>query len=167
MKIKSAKGFSLIEILIVTVIMAILMSMAVPTFNKFRDNTNLREAARGISSDIQEYRQRAISENIHYRINFDAAGNIYTIRRETVLDSDTYADVMTKNVGASNANIVISGTPSFSGGVPHVIFNPRGTTGAGSLDLIHIIRHVPPNSLCKATITTTTMGRVRVTYEIK
>jgi len=66
-----------------------------------------------------------------------------------------------KTVGAGNANIVISGTPSFSGGVPNVTLNPRGTSGAGSLMLQHTKR------LSTATITTNLMGRVKVEYVLK
>jgi prepilin-type N-terminal cleavage/methylation domain-containing protein len=168
-KIKSAKGFSLIELLIVMAIAATLLSIAVPTYNRYRDNANLREAAGEISGDIQLFKQTAVSENRGYRINFDASANAYGIQIENPVGSGTYVNLSTvkpgaqdtKNVGAGNANVVISGTPSFSGGVPHVTFNPRGTSGAGNLVLIHSIR------LSTATIRTTLMGRVRVEYDLK
>jgi type II secretion system protein H len=159
-KIKSSRGFTLIELLIVLAIVGIGLSIAVPHYNAYRDNTNLREAARDISSDISLYRQRAVSENIGYRINFNASANTYTIQKQTALASTIYNDLTTKNVGAGNANIVISGTPGFSGGVTYVTFNPRGTSGAGSLMLKHTKR------LSTATITTNLMGRVNVTYNL-
>ena len=160
MKIKSSRGFTVIEMVIVIAIIAIAVSVAAPNFNSFRQNTNLKEAARDISSDISLYRQRAVSENIGYRINFNASANTYTIQKQTALASTIYNDLTTKNVGAGNANIVISGTPGFSGGVTYVTFNPRGTSGAGSLMLKHTKR------LSTATITTNLMGRVNVTYNL-
>ena len=167
MKNKSAKGFSLIELFIVMAIAATLLSIAVPTFNKYRDNANLKEATREISGDIQLYKQSAVSENRGYRINFDAVANTYGIQIENPVGSGTYVNISTvkpgaqdtKNVGAGNANIVIFGAPTFPGGA--ITFNPRGTSGAGTLVLKHSIR------LSTATITTSLMGRVRVTYDLK
>ena len=169
MKIKSSKGFTLIEMIIVIAIIAIALSIAVPNFNSFSQNTNLKEAARDISSDISFYKQRAIAENVGFQINFNASLNTYTIKKENPAGSNNYVNLSTlepavadtKGVGAGNANIVISGTPSFSGGVPNVTFNPRGTSGAGSLTLQHTKR------LSTATITTNLMGRVNVTYNLK
>ena len=162
MKIKSAKGFSLIELLIVIAILATILSMAVPNFNRYRDNANLREAAGEISGDIQLYKQSAIAENREYRVNFNAVANTYTIQKQTAFNSTTYNDVITKNVGAGNANIVMSNSPSFfPGGLTYVRLDPRGTSGNGTIVLTHNIR------TSTATITITTMGRVRVEYDLK
>jgi prepilin-type N-terminal cleavage/methylation domain-containing protein len=166
-KIKSSRGFTVIEMVIVIAIIAIAVSVAAPNFNSFRQNTNLKEAARDISSDISLYRQRAVAENRGYQINFSAAANTYTIQQETVVNNTrtgNYVALITKTVGAGNANIIISNTPappSFSGGVPNVTFNPRGTSGAGSLTLQHTKR------LSTATITTNLMGRVNVQYVLQ
>jgi type IV fimbrial biogenesis protein FimT len=165
-KIKSAKGFSLIELLVVIAIAAILLSIAVPNFNKYRDNSNLKEAARDISSDIFLFKQRAVSENRGYQINFSVAENKYRIYNETVLNSNTYDNlVIEKTVGAGNANIVIDSTTGFNSGA-YITFNPRGTTNncnstGCAVKLKHSIR------LSTATITTTLMGRVRDTYVLQ
>ena len=167
MKIKSSRGFSLIEVIIVLAIVAIAASVAAPNFNSFRQNTNLKEAARDISSDIYLCRQRAVSENRGYRINFSIAANTYTIQQETVVNNTrtgNYVALTTKTVGAGNANIIIYNTPappSFTGGVSYVTFNPRGTSGAGSLTLQHTKR------LSTATITINAMGRANVSYVLK
>jgi prepilin-type N-terminal cleavage/methylation domain-containing protein len=163
-KIKSLRGFSLIELIIVIAIVAIAASVAAPNFMAYRYNTNLKEAARDISSDISLYKQRAIAENKGYQINFNATANNYTIQQETVTNgvrTGNYVALITKTVGAGNANIVIFGTPSFTGGVPTVTFAPRGTSGAGSITLQHTKR------LSTATITTNLMGRVNVQYTLK
>ena len=115
MKIKSSKGFTIIEMMIVIAIIGVILTVAAPNFNAYRQNTNLKEAARDISSDISLYRQRAVTENRGYKITFSAAANTYTIQQETVTNgvrTGNYVALITQTVGAGNANIVISGTPS-------------------------------------------------------
>jgi len=160
-KVKATKGFSVLEIMIVVAILAVAVTMATPYFNKYRHNTNLREAARDLVSDINQMKQRAIAESIHYRIVFDAAGNTYKFQIEQPRDSGLFFDLLplqsnTKSPASIGANITIS-NPSFSGGVPCITFDPRGITGAGSVTLTNKV-------LSTATITTTTMGKVYVTF---
>lgn len=150
MKIRKNSGFSLIELIIVIAILGIVAGIAAPNFTRYRDNTNLREAARDVMSDIQLYKQRAMAENINYLITF--TGNTYKVERGPSFD-----DVTTKTVGTGSATIVILSS-SYSGGIE---FLPRGTMTNGTLVLKHARR------LSEARITTTTMGRVRVTYVLK
>lgn len=169
MKIKSSRGFTLIEMIIVIAIIAIALSIAVPNLNSFSQNTNLKEAARDISSDISLYKQRAVSENRGYRINFSALANTYTIQQETVTNevrTGNYVALITKTVGAGNANIVIFGTPSFDLGVTYVQLDPRGTTRTTCTNNCTVtLQHT--KRLSTATITTNLMGRVNVQYILK
>jgi prepilin-type N-terminal cleavage/methylation domain-containing protein len=158
-KVRSSKGFSLIELMIVIAILGIVLAIAAPNFNKYRQNTNLREAARDLASDISLYRQRAVAENIHYQIVFNQAANNYTVQRETVLNSGVYnLLIVTKSPSAISSQVIISDNPlpSFSGGVPNITIQPRGTMSAGSVTLQHTL------SLLTKKITANTMGRVKV-----
>jgi prepilin-type N-terminal cleavage/methylation domain-containing protein len=162
-KIKATKGFSVLEVMIVLAILAVAATMAAPSFNKYRHNTNLREAARDLVSDINQMKQRAVAESIHYRIVFDQAANTYKFQIEQPLDSGLYVDLIplaanTKSPASIGANITIS-NPSFSFGFPLITFEPRGTTGAGSVTLSNKV-------LSTAKITTTLMGKVYVTYSM-
>lgn len=163
-KIKQAKGFSLIELIIVIAILGIVSAIAAPNFNKYRQNTNLKEAARDLASDISLYRQRAVAENIHYQIVFNQAANNYTVQRETTSGSGAYADLVpavTKSPSAiSGGSVIISDLTHLPN--QWVTFEPRGTMSAGSLTLQHTIR------LSTATITTYFTGRVgNVAYILK
>jgi len=157
-RLKAASGFSLIELIIVIALIGILLAIAAPNFSIYRDNTNLKEAARDISSDIAFYKQKSIAENLSYKIVFNASLNTYTISQETSSSSGTYTVLTTKAVSPGNVLIVIYGTPSYSDGI---IIQPRGTMTSGSLVLQHTRR------LSTATINTYTTGRVNVQYSLK
>ncbi len=77
--VRAGKGFSLVEILIVIALIGILGAVSLFAWQGFRDNNNLRTAARAIETDIAASKQRAVSEGIRYRLTFSAGGNSYTI----------------------------------------------------------------------------------------
>jgi prepilin-type N-terminal cleavage/methylation domain-containing protein len=162
-KIKQAKGFSLIELIIVIAILGIVSAIAAPNFNKYRQNTNLREAARDLSSDISFWRQRAVADNVRYRITFNQAANNYTVQRETTSGSGAYADLVpavTKSPSAISGGSVIISNIGLAN--QWITFQPRGTMDLGSVTLQHTIR------LSTATIRTYFTGRVvNVTYNLQ
>jgi prepilin-type N-terminal cleavage/methylation domain-containing protein len=133
--VNQQKGFTLIELIIVMGIMGILATIAVPTFQNYIRNQNLKTAARGITSDFFATRERALSENVRYRITFDQAGNSYTIARGTAAGAP-YVDQQTK--------LMTSYAPYIKVDADQVVyFQTRGTVTA-----------------CNFTISTTVNGSV-------
>ena len=157
MKFGLSKGFSLVELLIVIALIAIIGAIAVPNFTKMRDNSNLKEAAREISGDIQLYKQQAVAENRRFRMVFDVDNNDYTVQRETTSGWENV--IANKKVGAGYDSIKIIGDPTFASDT--ITFQTRGTTNAGTLEIQHEKR------LSTASIVTSLMGRVRVDYVLK
>jgi type II secretion system protein H len=150
-KVRKNRGFTLMELLIVIALIVIVTAIASANFKNYRDRTNMREAAREISADIQHYKQRAVSESVPYSITFNAGANNYTIQR----DGTT---VVTKSVGKEKVPVSINGTPSFSpGGTTTLELYTRGTTGNGTIEL----KHVSPK-VKNIQITTSSMGKVSV-----
>jgi len=161
---KTNKGFSLVELIIVIAIIGIVMAIASPSFYKYRQNTNLKEATRNLSGDISLYRQTAIAQNVRYRIVFNQPANTYTIQRENPANSGTYVNVTAKSPALVSSSVTIMGganSPSFSGGTAYVTIQPRGTMSAGTVSLLHTGR------LSTSTITTNLMGKVNVAYDLK
>lgn len=57
------RGFSLIELLIGIVIMAILMSLAAPSFRTWLQNSQIRNAAESVQNGLQRARAEAVGRN--------------------------------------------------------------------------------------------------------
>ncbi len=160
MQRKTVSGFTLIEVMIVIAILGIVLAIATPNFMAYRDNTNLKEAARNVSSEIQLCKQMAIAGGVRYAVLFISGSDHFWIFKETSPTSGAYSLYATKTIHDSNA-VAVYGTPSFSSGVSYVTLYPRGTSTGGHLTLRHNTR------LSEATITTNLMGRVKVTYVLK
>lgn len=161
MRIRKNGGFSLTEMLVVCVLFGVAAAIVAPSFISYRQNANLREAARDLASDIALYKQKAVAENRRYRILFDQPGNSYTVQREILNNPGNYealVPAVTKRPYdiCSDVIIVADPPPSFSGGVASITIQPRGTMSAGSLRLQHTL------SSLEKTITTNIMGRVHV-----
>ena len=72
------------ELMIVIAIIGILSSIALPNFIGSRDDSMLKNAARGLLGDIQKTRMRAIKDNQNWEIIFQP-GSGYQIRITSTL----------------------------------------------------------------------------------
>ena len=72
----SERGFTLIEMLMVTTVFTIIAGMAVPLFNDMSDSIKLGEGGRQVERELQTARLTAVSANqpIRVRFNCPAAG---------------------------------------------------------------------------------------------
>ncbi|OIO68593.1 MAG: type II secretion system protein GspH [Zetaproteobacteria bacterium CG1_02_53_45] len=118
-------GFSLIELMIVIVIIAIMTGLAVPAFSDWRQSQAVRTATQSLLSHMKQARVLAISENRNVSITFTSTS--YTF------DADT-----TGSCGACKAQLIPLG--QFSGNIalsPTTTrtFSSRGTSNAGSVTL--------------------------------
>lgn len=162
LKIFGNKGFTLIETLIVVALIAIMVAIASPSFVRQARNTNLREAARDFSSDVAYWRQRAVSENVHYRIEINSSTNSYKIQKATISQPtvDDYADLIpsvTKSFSNKSKSVKFLST-TFGGSPPRITIQPRGTMPPGGT--VTLKHDLIANS--KAEIVINVMGRVKV-----
>jgi len=158
--IKYQKGFSLIELIIVIGIIAILATFAVPAFFKYTANANLKSAAREITSDILNLKEKAISENRKQRIVFNVvagSNDSYTLQERNAADT-AYVNLQTKTLESFGSNIDITNAAFLHGA--NIYFQTRGTVDNGSLTLQN-------NRGSTATITVNITGRTYVTFSMQ
>lgn len=150
--VKNRRGFTLVEMMIVIAIIGILCAMAIPMWNHYRLNTDLRTATTNIAADIQNLKQRAVTEQTRYRIVFNTANHSYQIINFTTGDV-----VQTKQLSDFGVGITLTGT-TFNNNT--VNFLARGTTTWGRVNI--------KNSLeSTASIIVNPAGRTHVEFEFK
>ena len=131
-------GFTLVEMMIVIAIMGVLSAIAIPQWNRYRENADLRTAARNIVADIADIKARATSERLPYAITFNTTGNNYQIKRHTSHTDSTFIDVGdAKDIKSSGSGYSVNmTTASFFGSSSNTLrFDVRGTTNNGSISL--------------------------------
>jgi Tfp pilus assembly protein FimT len=76
---RTQKGISLLEVVIVFCLNAIVVAIAAPKFQKMTRNSDLKAAARDIMGDFSYIRERPISENTNLSSAFDPNHTTYTV----------------------------------------------------------------------------------------
>lgn len=98
-------GFTIIELMIGIVILAIALAAAMPSYNQWIQNTHIRNATESLSNGIQRARAEAVSRNV--TITFAIAGdNFWTI-------TDTSADetIESRPLAEIPASVTVTPTP--------------------------------------------------------
>ena len=126
------KGYTIVEICIVVALMTIISTFAIPAWQNYSNNINLRTAARGVMADLFNTRQRAIEENLNaYRLIFNVADNNYALSR-----TDTGNTIWTKSLTSFGKGISFSSVNFNNGSI--VSFQRRGTVTMGNVVLTNL-----------------------------
>ena len=150
---RTHKGITLIETVIVFCIIGIVAAIAIPQFRKMATNGNLRAAARDIVGDFSYMRERALSENTGLSISFDTTHSAYTV---------PFPGGKVKTPGYFSSDINITGV-TFPGGGTTLTFTTRGTISPPGMNTITLANGLGST----ATITVLTAGRIYVQYALQ
>ncbi|MDX9819674.1 MAG: prepilin-type N-terminal cleavage/methylation domain-containing protein [Desulfococcus multivorans] len=146
-------GFSLVELIIAMALVAIVSALAIPQFQRYADNNNLKTAAREVAADLFNARQRAVAENRStYEMMFDLGANSYALTR-----TDTAATLWTKSLASFGSGTQLT-EASFGGTI--VRFNKRGTVTVGHVALSN-------RRASTAKVTTTFTGRTYAEFTMQ
>ena len=141
---RAVRGYTLIEVLIATSIMATLLAIGVPSLIRLKGPYALTGAAQRIAADLQMARQRAIAQNTRYRVTFTRSTNTYQIERETapgVFSATTAPQPLPRGAGLGT----IASNPIFDtrGMLGAAVTIPVSVTGVGSRTVsINVLGHV-------------------------
>lgn len=161
---RSQKGFTLLEAVIVIALIAIVASIAVPQFQKMAINGNLKAAAKDLVSDFMSLKQKALSGDVTlgtrmYRLSLNPAGKSYQLQQCTNQGSpcNGWLAIQVKNFTAFGTDISFDASSTIP---TDYNFQNRGTITSGTIVLKN-------NLESTATITIGTAGRIYVQYNLK
>jgi len=112
----SPRGFSLIEIAVTLSVLALLMSLGLPMFTTWINNTKIRTGAEGILNGVQLARAEAVRQNLNIQFIL-GSGGAWTVQPQ----GGTPIQQRPANEGSSATTITV--TPS---GATQITFNGLG-----------------------------------------
>ena len=125
------KGITMIEMMVVLAIVGVLVTIAIPNYQAWVSDQNLRSSMVQLAGDLQIARMTAINRNAPITVSFAPADSPYTIFVDTARDL-TYDGIeeVLPNLRRKplNARVTISQV-DFNGGQAF-LFNGRGMRGS-------------------------------------
>ena len=123
MAINKITGFTLIELLTVVTILSIMLFLALPNFNVWLQNTQIRTAGEAILNGLQLARAEAVRRNVNVELRMDLSSG-WTARLP-----DTGEVLQTRLAGEGSSTALVTITPL---GAKTVTFNSLGTIAANA-----------------------------------
>lgn len=110
---KQTKGFTMIELIVTLAVLAILIGIAIPSYNSLMPRYRLSGAARQVATDLMKARMLAVKLSTNVTVAFNSSTASYTI------SGGSYSE--TFNIKSKYSGVELSST------VTPVVFHPRGT----------------------------------------
>jgi type IV fimbrial biogenesis protein FimT len=125
-------GFTIVELMMAIVVMAVLLSFALPSFRTWMQNIQIRNAGGAITNGLQKARGEAVARNtnVDFVLGADSSWTVNVVNPATLIESRASAE--------SSENVIVSVLPV---GATTVTFNNFGvvTTNADGTAPITLI----------------------------
>lgn len=126
-RVLNSSGLSLLELIVTVVIVAIISSLAIPSFAGLRNEYKVRKASRQLMTDLQYAKMKAIAEVVQYKVSFNSGTAAYSIYKGNSASGST-----TWTQDGVSRQLSVASNPYYTPGVAlsanvDVIFAPIGT----------------------------------------
>lgn len=141
--LRSRLGFSLIELVVVMLMIAVVVTISLPSALRPSPANQVDSAARALTRDLEQLRMRAIAAKRHVRVSFDRSGNFYTAFMDItparlVSFSGSSEEVRASGLLTRGSNGGVPGVPLARGvvfGVGDASSGPRGASASDAITL--------------------------------
>lgn len=123
---RASRGFTLLELLVVLVIVGVLMASAPGALHRILPGVEIKAAARDVSATLREARSRSLRDNRETAVVIDTEGRTY--RFEGAKDAQSFADELA-------VTLVAAASEQVDEAVGRIRFYPDGTSTGGRVTL--------------------------------
>lgn len=135
MSYRNSKGFTLIELMVVLVIVGIMLALLIPNVGGFISQMEINEATQNLSGVLRSAKETAVSKNVTARVIISDANKTYRVERTAipgtnepagwiVIQTDTPISIK-GNIGLqTNATAFVK---PLTTGIRTITFTSRGT----------------------------------------
>ena len=162
--VSDSRGFSLLELIVVMLLMIIILAISVPNYQVWQDHSRVNRDARLVLGVLQQARMEAVKRNEFVTVLFT---NNPAVTPNYVVFFDTNANRVQdagENIFITN-NLSYAGHNAAFGPLPSAIFNSRGLPSTSAVSSGFVIGNVtvtnPANDYSK-TIAVSRSGRIRI-----
>ena len=152
-------GFTLLELIITIVLIAILATIALPSFQSIAINGNLKTAVRDMAADLANLQQSAMANSHENNLTLDTGANTYTVSKWIRnADGTGQFENQIKNLTAYANDIMFKPETTAT----TFTFLPRGTVTVDGNSIV-----LTNSRGSTATITINAAGRTSVSLDLK
>ena len=146
------RGFSLMEIMIVAVVILVISAIAIPQFMRILYSTQLRNSAAEFADLTQQARMSAARANATYPIRFQLTGGFQQIYID--LNNNSSPDANEPSITLPGSISGAAGAPNGTGGQPSAYTLVGDTTSGTPFDNSNVIAYSPRGLPCDYTSST-------------